>query len=139
MATRTRYSGTTAPQSQVSGKIAAIFVLVLVLAFVVAFAKFLRTTDQQPVNISFASAEMIDDSSIKIIADISRKDTSVPSYCIVTALNYSMAEVGRREVYVPAGGDSVARWEIIVPTRSEAVSGKAYGCSEKIPFYLSTK
>ncbi|MDO4761362.1 MAG: DUF4307 domain-containing protein [Corynebacterium sp.] len=135
---RARYSGAPSGQeSTMSGKLVAIFVLVLVVAFAVAFAKFLRTTDQQPVNITFASAERIDDSSIKVVADISRKDTSKPAYCIVTALNYEMAEVGRREVYVPAGGLELARWEIDVPTREPAVSGGAYGCSDTIPFYLT--
>ncbi|MCS4489941.1 DUF4307 domain-containing protein [Corynebacterium sp. ES2794-CONJ1] len=126
-------------QSSMTGKLMAIAILVLVIGFAVAFAKYLQTAQSQPITIQFVNAEPINDENITVIADITRKDTSQPAYCIVTALNFDMAEVGRREVFVPAGGQNIARWNINIPTRERAVAGAAYGCSDSIPFYLEQK
>lgn len=139
MSNRSRYHATPHQSGTGwTGKLVAIFTLVLVASFGVAFAKYLRTVENQSTNISFASSERIDDSTLRVWADISRKDVSVPAYCIVTALNYDMAEVGRREVYIPPGGPTQQRIETDIATRELAVAGGAYGCSEDIPFYLDT-
>ncbi len=135
MTTRSRYNGQPAPSTW-SGKVIAVFALVIVIAFAVALGKYLQTAESQTTNISFASSERIDDSTMRVWADVSRKDTTQPAYCIVTALDYDMAEVGRREFYVPPGGEANQRFEIDVPTREMGVAGGVYGCSETIPFYL---
>ena len=135
MTTRSRYHGPPA-QNTWTGKLIAVFALVLVIAFAVALAKYLRSEENQTTHINFASSERIDDSTMRVWADVSRKDVNVPAYCIVTALDYDMAEVGRREFYVPPGGDVNQRFQIDVPTRELAVAGGAYGCGESIPFYL---
>lgn len=135
MTTRSRYHGPPA-QNTWTGKLIAVFALVLVIAFAVALAKYLRSEENQTTHINFASSEHIDDSTMRVWVDVSRKDVNVPAYCIVTALDYDMAEVGRREFYVPPGGDANQRFQIDVPTRELAVAGGAYGCGESIPFYL---
>lgn len=135
MTTRSRYHGPPA-QNTWTGKLIAVFALVLVIAFAVALAKYLRSEENQTTHINFASSERIDDSTMRVWVDVSRKDVNVPAYCIVTALDYDMAEVGRREFYVPPGGDANQRFQIDVPTRELAVAGGAYGCGESIPFYL---
>lgn len=135
MTTRSRYDGQPT-QNTWTGKIIAVFALVLVVAFAVALAKYLRSAENQTTHINFASSERIDDSTMRVWADVSRKDTSVPAYCIVTALDYNMAEVGRREFYVPPGGEETQRFQVDVPTREVGVAGGAYGCGESIPFYL---
>lgn len=116
MTTRSRYHGPPA-QNTWTGKLIAVFALVLVIAFAVALAKYLRSEENQTTHINFASSERIDDSTMRVWADVSRKDVNVPAYCIVTALDYDMAEVGRREFYVPPGGDANQRFQIDVPTR----------------------
>ena len=68
--------------------------------------------------------------------DVKRKNVDTPAYCIVTALNYDMAEVGRREVYISPGGENLQRLQLDIITREPAVAGGAYGCGETIPFYL---
>lgn len=137
MTNRSRYHGHTAqPQSTISSKIVAVFALMLVIAFAVALAKYLQTSENQTTNVTFASSERINDNSLRVWVDVKRKNVDTPAYCIVTALNYDMAEVGRREVYISPGGENLQRLQLDIITREPAVAGGAYGCGETIPFYL---
>ena len=137
MTNRSRYHGHTAqPQSTISSKIVAVFALMLVIAFAVALAKYLQTSENQTTNVTFASSERISDNSLRVWVDVKRKNVDTPAYCIVTALNYDMAEVGRREVYISPGGENLKRLQLDIITREPAVAGGAYGCGETIPFYL---
>lgn len=137
MTNRSRYHGHTAqPQSTISSKIVAVFALMLVIAFAVALAKYLQTSENQTTNVTFASSERISDNSLRVWVDVKRKNVDTPAYCIVTALNYDMAEVGRREVYISPGGENLQRLQLDIITREPAVAGSAYGCGETIPFYL---
>lgn len=125
-----------ATKGSLSGKLIAIFMLVMLVAIVIAFAKYLGSTANKTINGQVANVEVIDDSTFQLTFDISRKDTERDYYCIVTALNYDMAEVGRRELIIPAGGVADERYSTQIHTRESAVSGNVYGCSENIPFYL---
>ena len=137
MTNRSRYHGHTAqPQSTISSKIVAVFALMLVIAFAVALAKYLQTSENQTTNVTFASSERISDNSLRVWVDVKRKNVDTPAYCIVTALNYDMAEVGRREVVLPAGGEQHSRIAVDLPVREPLVSGRIYGCSENLPFYM---
>ena len=118
MTNRSRYHGHTAqPQSTISSKIVAVFALMLVIAFAVALAKYLQTSENQTTNVTFASSERISDNSLRVWVDVKRKNVDTPAYCIVTALNYDMAEVGRREVVLPAGGEQHSRIAVDLPVR----------------------
>lgn len=141
MQNRSRYHGKSPqPQSTISGKVIVIFALVMVIAFSVALAKYLQSADNQSTNVSFASSERISDTTLRVWVDVKRQNVDTPAYCIVTALNYDMAETGRREVYIQPGGDKIQRLQLDILTREPAVAGGAYGCGEDIPFYLhSTK
>ena len=89
MTNRSRYHGHTAqPQSTISSKIVAVFALMLVIAFAVALAKYLQTSENQTTNVTFASSERISDNSLRVWVDVKRKNVDTPAYCIVTALNY---------------------------------------------------
>ena len=113
MTNRSRYHGHTAqPQSTISSKIVAVFALMLVIAFAVALAKYLQTSENQTTNVTFASSERISDNSLRVWVDVKRKNVDTPAYCIVTALNYDMAEVGRREVYISPGGENLQRLQL---------------------------
>ncbi|AWB85027.1 DUF4307 domain-containing protein [Corynebacterium liangguodongii] len=114
----------------------AIAATLMVLLVIVAGATRLLQRLQVPVSANFVTQEAIDDASTKLWIDITRKDPSVPSYCIVTAVDYDFAEVGRREVIVPAGGEKLTHVGIELPVRAPAVSGRVYGCSTDIPFYM---
>lgn len=126
-----------APRARgVSGKLIVIGVIILLLIAGVFGFRYLQQREEDPVSISLVTNERVDDRTMRVWVDITRTDTEVDSYCIVTALNYAMAEVGRREVLLPAGGDDVQRLAVDVPTRDYPVAGSVYGCSTDNPTYM---
>jgi len=124
--------------SSIGGKIVVIGAVIFVVLIAVAYGRNVMERRSIPVKANFVSQEAVDDHTTRLWVDVTRKDPSVPSYCIVTALNYEFAEVGRREVVLPAGGDELTRVSTELPVREPAVSGRVYGCSEDIPFYMDT-
>ena len=120
----------------IAGKIIAALLVLIIIAAVFAIARYVQQRNHIPVQASVAAYERQDDQTMRLWVDITRDDVSKDSYCIVTALNYDMAEVGRREVLVPAGGDSGLRVEVDIPTRDYPVSTGIYGCATDIPSYM---
>ncbi|KHO29805.1 DUF4307 domain-containing protein [Corynebacterium minutissimum] len=106
------------------------------IAMVVFGVQYFRTQQKVNANISYVSHEILSDDTARIWVDITRNRVEEPAYCIVQAFDYSKAEVGRREIAVPAGGEEAQRVAIDVPTNHRAVAGGAYGCSVNIPSYL---
>ncbi|MCG7230273.1 DUF4307 domain-containing protein [Corynebacterium minutissimum] len=106
------------------------------IAMVVFGVQYFRTQQKVNANISYVSHEILSDDTARIWVDITRNRVEEPAYCIVQAFDYSKAEVGRREIAVPAGGEEAQRVAIDVPTNHRAVAGGAYGCSGNIPSYL---
>ena len=120
----------------VSGKVVAVAAVLIAIAFIFFGARTIIDRMDRPVTAEFISQDHIDDSTGRLWIDVTRKDPSVPSYCIVTAVDYSHAEVGRREVILPAGGEKHQRIPVDLPLREPLVSGRIYGCSENLPFYM---
>lgn len=131
-------AGKAATPRGIGGKVLVVALVVVVVLIAVAFARTLVERSSVPVTADFITQEAVDDSTTRLWIDVTRQNTEVPSYCIVTAVNYSFAEVGRREVVVPAGGEPLTRIGVDLPVREPGVSGRIYGCSEDIPFYLDT-
>lgn len=125
--------------SGIGGKILAVIMVVALIAVVGFVARTIQQRGSVPVSASLVTYERQDDETMRLWVDISRDDPSEPSYCIVTALNYAMAEVGRREVILPAGGEEQTRVEVDLPTRDYPVSGGVYGCSTSIPAYMDVE
>ncbi|WIM68496.1 DUF4307 domain-containing protein [Corynebacterium breve] len=121
----------------IAGKVVAIVLVLVFAAILIMAARLLYSKDASPVSASFITHERLDDTTSRVWIDVVREDTSKPTYCIVTALNYGMAEVGRREVILPAGGEEQVRMSVDLPVREYPVSGKVYGCAEDIPFYMN--
>lgn len=134
-----RYGADKTPKkpSGVAGKVIAILLVLLVIGAILVGARYVSQRESVPVSASLVTYERQDDNTMRLWVDISREDPSQPSYCIVTALNYAMAEVGRREVIMPAGGEEQTRMEVDLPTRDYPVSGGVYGCSVNIPEYMN--
>lgn len=118
------------------GKVIAVVTLVLLIAALVVGGRAISQRMNRPITAEFISAEHVDDSTGRLWIEVQRKDPSVPSYCIVTAVDYSHAEVGRRDVVLPAGGEELVRIPVELPVREPLVSGHVYGCSTTMPEYL---
>ena len=114
----------------------AVVSVILMGALLFFGARTIMNRFNEPVQAEFISQERIDDSTGRLWIDVTRKHPDTPAYCIVTAVDYSHAEVGRREVYISPGGENLQRLQLDITTREPAVAGGAYGCGETIPFYL---
>lgn len=120
----------------IASKVVAIGGVILMAAIIIAVGRYIINREDQAVSITMASHERVDDSTMRLWVDVTRDDTTVPSYCIVTAIDYSMAEVGRRELLIPTGGNAVQRIQVDIPSRDLPVSGGVYGCSTTIPSHM---
>lgn len=120
-----------------TGKVIAAAAVVIVIGIVIAFVRFMNQQESTTVTASMGAFQRIDEHSFQLDVDVTRQDPSEVAYCIVTALNYEHAEVGRREVLVEPSVDSVVRITTLIPTREAAVSGGIYGCSHNIPAHMN--
>ncbi|AZA13158.1 DUF4307 domain-containing protein [Corynebacterium choanae] len=118
-------------------KMVAIGAVVIAIVAVVVIGRYFYQSSQINVTPTLAEFERVADDEMRVAVDVSRKDPSLPAYCIVTALSYDKDEVGRREFLIGASDASLERFEIIIPTRKPAVAAKMYGCSSTIPSYLT--
>lgn len=119
-----------------SGKI-----LVVTLAVVMAAALAYAVTQfgrNSAVDVSAieTGGRVVSDSKLTASIDVTRSDPSKAAYCILTALDYDKNEVGRREFVIPAGGESVSRFEVDIETREVAYAATVYGCSTVLPPHL---
>lgn len=133
-----RYGTKANPATGLGGKVLAVAAVLMVMLVLVAGGRTYLQRQSVPVTASFVTQEAVDDRTTRLWIDVTRRDPSVPSYCIVTAVSYDFAEVGRREVIVPAGGEELIHIGVELPVREPAVSGRVYGCSDEIPFYMDT-
>ncbi|MEJ5927516.1 DUF4307 domain-containing protein [Corynebacterium sp. H128] len=121
----------------VVGPIIAIGAVLFVIALGVVVFQYYQKVSAVTVSATTAGYERTDDNVLKVNVDVTRKNTDIPTYCIITAMNYDKAEVGRREIVIPPGGDSAARYPVEIPSRDVPVAAKVYGCSEKLPAHLA--
>lgn len=120
----------------VSGKFIVIgIVIVLIAAGVYVFSQY-RNSTSADVTGDAAGYETLSDDAMRMTVDITRDDTDKPGVCIVSALNISKAEAGRREAIVPAGGSETTRLVVDIPTHSRPVGAEVYGCGSTAPSYL---
>lgn len=136
-----RYGKDSTPQppKSIAGKVIAVLMVLIVVVILILAAARVFTKDDSSIEGTFVTSERIDDQTNRVWIDVTRTNTDIPSYCIVTSLDYAMAEVGRREVIIPAGGDETARFGVTMPVRDYPVSGSIYGCSETVPSYMNTE
>ncbi|WP_234948555.1 DUF4307 domain-containing protein [Corynebacterium sp. CNCTC7651] len=136
---RSRYGSTAANTgSSVSGKVVAIFAVAMLALVVFMGIRAFTQAQSRPITAEFISQERVDDSTARLWIEVDRKDVEQDAYCIVFAVDYEHNEIGRREVVIPAGGEKLQRLAVELPTRSPVASGRIYGCSQQIPFYMDT-
>ncbi|WP_273408965.1 DUF4307 domain-containing protein [Corynebacterium ureicelerivorans] len=128
--------GSKAGSGSIGGKVVAVVSVLLVGALLFFGVRTIMDRFNEPVRAEFISQERLDDTTGRLWIDVTRKHPDTPAYCIVTAVDYSHAEVGRREVILPAGAEEHSRIAVDLPVREPLVSGRIYGCSENLPFYM---
>lgn len=133
-----RYGADRTPKkpSGIGGKIVVIGTIILLILAVIVAARYINNRQTVSVSAEMASFERVDDDTMQLWVDVTRDNPEEPAYCIVTAIDYAMAEVGRRELLLPAGGEEVSRHEVMVTSRDVPVSGSVYGCSTAIPSHM---
>jgi hypothetical protein len=109
--------------------------VVILVGIVVAVVAY-RNLGPQPIT-GTQTALVFNDHSVKITFVVTRDHPERPADCIVRALSQNGAEVGRKEVYVPAAGGSI-QLNTVLHTSNQPVTGDVYGCSYRVPPYLST-
>lgn len=135
----TRYDSADNRRGNLSAKLIVIGAILAAIVAAVVLWQYFSMRLSQTVDASPAGFERTADNSLSFSLDVTRKNPEEAAYCIVTALNYGKEEVGRRDVYVPAGGPSTQRLTVDIPTRDVAVAGTVYGCSASVPHYLEAK
>lgn len=113
--------------------------LVVAAAYIFVQMNRVSTPDVTATQAGWAREEGREDDVFIFTLDVTREDPSLDAYCIIYALNYDVAEVGRRDVFIPAGGPSTVRLDVPIQTREKAVAGDVYGCSTEMPEFLSEK
>jgi hypothetical protein len=109
---------------------------VAVLAGVIVAVVAYRNLGPQPIT-GTQTALVFGDHSVRVTFAVTRDQPERPADCIIRALSRDGAEVGRKEVYVPAAGGSI-QLNAVLRTTKEPVTGDVYGCTYRVPPYLST-
>lgn len=136
---RARYGDT---NRRLPGKlivVGIIAMLVIALAYIFVQMNRVSAPDVSASQAGWAREEGREDDIFIFTLDVTREDPSLDSYCIIYALNYDVAEVGRRDVIIPAGGAKTIRVDVPIQTREQAVAGDVYGCSTEIPPFLDVE
>lgn len=120
----------------VAGPIIAIGMVIFLIAAGIVVYQYYQKVQSVTVSATTANFKRTDDRTLNVDVDVNRDDPNVRSYCIVTAMNYDKAEIGRREFVIEPGGNKVQRFNVDIPSRDVPVAAKIYGCSTEVPKYL---
>ena len=132
-----RYGTTGTTGSTLSGKLVAVVLILLVGALLVAGAVTVyRLASTPDITGTAIGVTVVDDQRTDIVVDVMRDEPGTPVYCIVRALGPAKAEVGRREVYVPASEQGTVGFDAAIATTGRASTADVYGCGEDVPGYL---
>ena len=72
--------------------------------------------------------------TMSITINVTRDDSSRPGVCIVRTRDFSGAESGRKEIYVPPGQGVLTT---VIHSTDRPVTADVFGCSYAVPSYLS--
>lgn len=109
--------------------------LVAILGVVFAAVAYQRF-DAVPVKGESAAFTVLDDQTVSITINVTRKDPAVPVVCIVRARARDGAETGRREVLVGPSEYPTTQVTTTVKSYRTPAVGDIYGCGTDVPGYL---
>ncbi|GAA4752721.1 DUF4307 domain-containing protein [Gordonia alkaliphila] len=108
---------------------------VVLAGLVIAYIGFQKFGDPE-VSGSATGHEVLSSDQIAVQYTVNRQNPDDPVACVVRARARDGAEVGRREVLIPAGNDVQVGARTIVYTSRPAVIGEVFGCTASVPDYL---
>ncbi len=108
---------------------------VVVLGLVIAFVGWKQFADPE-VSGSATGHEVLSSNSIAVQYTVNRQNPDEPVSCVVRGRAQDGAEVGRREVLIPAGDQVQVGARTVVQTSRPAVIGELFGCTTEVPSYL---
>ncbi|MDO4910623.1 MAG: DUF4307 domain-containing protein [Corynebacterium sp.] len=115
------------------------FVLIMVAVFAVVAVFYVqqqRHSDANTVTATERGFQTDSEDQLTLFMDVTRTTPEMDSFCVVRALDYDKTEVGRREIFIPAGSAPTVKLSVPISTRVRAVAGDIYGCGTNIPSYL---
>jgi hypothetical protein len=89
-----------------------------------------------PIDAEVSTYHVVNDHEIDVTFTVTRDHPDQAADCILDAPAADGSEVGRREVYVPAGGN-VGTLSTELQTDERATTAEFYGCSYQVPGYLA--
>jgi hypothetical protein len=128
--------GTIRPSKTPRWRMWVFTIVAVVVSSVIAYVAYknLGTTPIDAERVGF-SAKPGD--SMEITVDVTRDQPDKPGVCIVRVRDISGAESGRKEILVPAGGES-RRMSTVIRSSGTPVTADVFGCSYDVPRYLSS-
>ncbi|MBF6330825.1 DUF4307 domain-containing protein [Nocardia transvalensis] len=113
----------------------ALGAVVIVLGVVVAYVGYRQygPKDIEPDQLGYT---LVNDSTVEVHFKLTRKHPDRPVVCFVRAMDTDGAEVGRREVLIPASTSGTVELTTTVRSTARPANGNIYGCSGKVPPYL---
>lgn len=110
--------------------------IVLVLLSGVAYLGY-RNLGSPPIEGEQVAFAVRDDHHVQVSIQVQRDRPNELAECVVRARAESGQEVGRKEILIhPSDGTSIE--QTVLRTSARATIGEVYGCSYKVPEYLST-
>jgi hypothetical protein len=111
-------------------------VVAIVVSSVIAFVAYKNLGDT-PIDAERVGFAAQPGDSMQITIDVTRDDGGRAGVCIVRVRDISGAESGRKEILVPAGGQS-RRMSTVIKSSGTPVTADVFGCSYDVPRYLSS-
>lgn len=131
-----RYGKASTNSGVLPGRILAVVLVVLVVGLLVAAGGFLyEKLTSESIDGDVVASDVASDSVTTATVDIHRSSPDQEGYCILRAKEYSGAEVGRAEVYLPPGGDTT-RAKADIATTARGYVSDIYGCQYGVPPYM---
>ncbi|GAC80569.1 protein of unknown function [Gordonia malaquae] len=113
----------------------ALSALVVVAGVGLAYAGYTQFADPE-VSGSATAFEILSSDTVSVQYTVNRSNPDEAVACVVRARAQDGAEVGRREVLIPAGGETQVGAKTEVLTSRPAVIGEVFGCTATVPPYL---
>lgn len=123
--------------NNIAGKIIVIGAILFLIAGAYVVWQYSQYQEKDKVTAEKVEYTRLQDNTLRLTFDSIRDNPELDSYCILLSWDYNHAELGRREVLIPAGGDKKTRHTVDIPSRGVPVLGEIYGCSTNIPSYLT--